>query len=37
MKKLAKLARACLWHLPETPYPSDHPWDRHHDPARPRG
>jgi hypothetical protein len=24
-------------HLPDTPYPSDHPWRAHHDPARPRG
>ena len=29
--------RRWLRHLPEQPYPSDHPWREHHDPQRPRG
>jgi hypothetical protein len=37
MSKLLKNLKALVRHLPETPYPSDHPWEKHHDPARPRG
>jgi len=28
--KLRRFARSLLWQLPERPYPSEHPWSRHH-------
>jgi len=34
---LTRLGRALVRHLPEKPYPSEHPWEQHRDPARPRG
>jgi hypothetical protein len=37
MTRLTHLSRALVRHLPEKPYPSDHPWERRHDRARPRG
>ena len=37
MSGLQRWSRALVRHLPEKPYPSDHPWRDHHDPARPRG
>ena len=37
MTGLQRWSRALVRHLPEKPYPSDHPWRDHHDPARPRG
>jgi len=37
LRDLANLGRAFTRHLPERPYPSDHPWVTHHDPDRPRG
>lgn len=37
MQDLRRWSRALVRHLPENPYPSEHPWERHHDPARPRG
>jgi hypothetical protein len=37
MQGLQRMSRAMVRHLPEKPYPSDHPWSQHHDRARPRG
>ena len=35
MTGLHRWSRALVRHLPEKPYPSDHPWRDHHDPSRP--
>ena len=35
--RLNRLGRALVRHLPEKPYPSEHPWEQHHDRSRPRG
>jgi hypothetical protein len=37
MNRLNRFGRALVRHLPDNGYPSEHPWERHHDPARPRG
>jgi hypothetical protein len=37
MHGLNRWGWALVRHLPETPYPSEHPWKQHHDPTRPRG
>jgi hypothetical protein len=37
MTGLHRWGRALVRHLPDNPYPSDHPWRDHHDPTRPRG
>jgi hypothetical protein len=37
LRGLGRWGRALTRHLPEKPYPSDHPWAEHHDPSRPRG
>jgi hypothetical protein len=37
MSRLNRLGHALVRHLPDNGYPSEHPWERHHDPARPRG
>jgi hypothetical protein len=34
---MRRWGQSLIRHLPEHPYPSDHPWRDHHDPARPRG
>ena len=34
MTGLHRWSRALVRHLPEKPYPSDHPWRDHHDPTR---
>jgi hypothetical protein len=36
-RRILHWCRALLWHLPEQPYPSDHPWAKRRDPQRPRG
>ena len=35
MSGLHRWSRALVRHLPEKPYPSDHPWRDHHDPSPP--
>ncbi|MET0275802.1 MAG: hypothetical protein ABW073_03155 [Acidimicrobiia bacterium] len=37
IRDLLTFGRSLTRHLPEHPYPSDHPWKVHHDPERPRG
>jgi hypothetical protein len=37
MNRLNRLGRALVRHLPEEPYPREHPWEQHHDRTRPRG
>ncbi len=37
VQRLRRVGRGLVWQLPEHAYPSEHPWSRHHDPARPRG
>ena len=37
MSGLHRWSRALVRHLPDKPYPSDHPWRDHHDPSRPQG
>jgi hypothetical protein len=37
MRGLRRWSRTLTRHLPDQPYPSDHPWGNRHDPARPRG
>ncbi len=37
LERLRRIGRGLVRHLPEHAYPSDHPWQRHHDPERPRG
>jgi hypothetical protein len=37
LQRLNRFGRALVRHLPEKPYPSEHPWSQHHDPSRPRG
>jgi hypothetical protein len=37
MNRVNRLGRALVRHLPEKPYPSEHPWAQHHDRTRPRG
>jgi hypothetical protein len=41
LRRSARLVRSVagglVRHLPERPYPSEHPWAVRHDPTRPRG
>jgi hypothetical protein len=37
MQGLSRWTRHAFRHLPERPFPSDHPWADRHDPSRPRG
>jgi hypothetical protein len=37
IRELAGFGRSLTRHLPEHPYPSDHPWRVRHDAGRPRG
>jgi len=37
MQGLQRWGRALVRHLPETPYPSEHPWVLHRDRTRPNG
>jgi hypothetical protein len=37
MRGLRRWSRTLTRHLPDQPYPSDHPWGNRHDPSRPRG
>jgi hypothetical protein len=37
LRSLRSIGRLLFAQLPERPYPSDHPWEHRHDPARPRG
>ena len=37
VRRLQHLGRSLVRHLPEQPYPSDHPWSTHHDPRATSG